>query len=251
MKIIVIGGTGLIGSKLVAILKARGHEAVAASPNTGVNTMTGEGVAEALAGADIVVDVANSPSFADAAVMDFFTTSGRNLLAAASAAGVRHHVALSVVGTERLAESGYFRGKIAQEALIRASGLPYTIVHSTQFFEFLSGIAASGADGDTIRLSPASVQAISSDDVALAMADYTLGEPVNGIVEIAGPERVRLSDLVQHYLHSKNDPRKVVADVHARYFGAELEHDTLVPGANPRLGTVKVDDWLKVQAAQQ
>jgi uncharacterized protein YbjT (DUF2867 family) len=250
MKIIVIGGTGLIGSKLVAILKERGHEAVAASPDSGVNTLTGEGLADALAGADIVVDVANSPSFADDAVMEFFTTSGRNLLAAAAAAGIKHHVALSVVGTERLAGSGYFRGKIAQEKLIRESGLPYTIVHSTQFFEFLGGIAASAADGDTIRLSPAYVQAISSDDVALAMADYTLGAPQNGVVEIAGPERVRLADLVQHYLAFKNDPRKVVADVHALYFGAELEDDTLVPGANPRLGSIKVDTWLRAQAAR-
>lgn len=247
MKIIVIGGTGLIGSKLVAILKQRGHEAVAASPNTGVDTMSGKGLDEALAGADVVVDVANSPSFADDAVMDFFTTSGRNLLAAARKAGVRHHVALSVVGTERLAASGYFRGKIAQEALIRESGLPYTIVHSTQFFEFLGGIAASAGDGDTIRLSPAYIQAISSSDVALAMADYTLGAPHNGVVEIAGPERVRLSDLVQHYLCAKNDPRQVVADAHAPYFGAELKDDTLVPGAGARLGTVKVDDWLQAQ----
>jgi uncharacterized protein YbjT (DUF2867 family) len=250
MKIIVIGGTGLIGSKLVNILQERGHEAVAASPNTGVNTLTGEGLAEALAGADIVVDVANSPSFADDAVMAFFTTSGRNLLAAAAAAGIRHHVALSVVGTERLADSGYFRGKIAQEKLIRESGLPYTIVHSTQFFEFLGGIAASAADGDTIRLSPAYVQAISSDDVAQAMADYTLGTPQNGVVEIAGPERLRLADLVQHYLAFKKDPRKVVTDVHARYFGAELKDDTLVPGANPRLGSVKVDTWLQAQAGK-
>lgn len=250
MNIIVIGGTGLIGSKLVAILQQRGHEALAASPNTGVDTISGAGLADALAGADIVVDVANSPSFADQAVMDFFTTSGRNLLAAAKAAGVRHHVALSVVGTERLAESGYFRGKIAQEALIRESGLPYTIVHSTQFFEFLGGIVASAVDGDSIRLSPAFIQAISSDDVALAMADYTLGQPQNGVVEIAGPERVRLSDLVQHYLQSKDDPRQVVADVHARYFGAELKDDTLVPGPQARLGVVKVDDWLKAQSAR-
>jgi len=250
MKIIVIGGTGLIGSKLVAILQQRGHEAVAASPNTGVDTLSGKGLAEALAGADVVVDVANSPSFADDAVMDFFTTSGRNLLAAARQAGVRHHVALSVVGTDRLAESGYFRGKIAQEALIRESGLPYTIVRSTQFFEFLGGIAASGAEGDAIRLSPAHIQAISSSDVALAMADYTLGAPHDGVVEIAGPERVRLADLVRHYLQAKGDPRQVVADPQARYFGALLADDTLVPGPGARLGTVTVDDWLKEQAAR-
>jgi len=250
MNIIVIGGTGLIGSKLVAILKQRGHQAVAASPNTGVDTISGTGLDEALAGADVVVDVANSPSFADDAVMAFFTTSGRNLLTAAKKAGVRHHVALSVVGTDRLAESGYFRGKIAQEALIRESGLPYTIVHSTQFFEFLGGIAASGTEGDAIRLSPANIQAISSDDVALAMADVTLGAPRNGVVEIAGPERVRLADLVQHYLEAKGDKRKVVADEQARYFGALLQEDTLVPGPGARLGTVKVDDWLKAQATR-
>ena len=248
MKIVIIGGTGLIGSKLVAILRARGHEALAASPNSGVNTLTGEGLDAALAGADIVVDVANSPSFADDAVLEFFGTSGRTLLAAAARAGVRHHVALSVVGTDRLAESGYFRGKILQEELIRASGLPYTIVHSTQFFEFLGGIAASAAAGDTIRLSPAWIQAISSDDVALAMADITLGVPVGGIVEIAGPEKMRLSDLVQHYLSVKQDERTVVADPQARYFGATLEENTLVPGAGARLGAVRVDAWLQAQA---
>lgn len=250
MKIVIIGGTGLIGSKLVAILRARGHEAIAASPNSGVNTMTGEGLDDALAGADVVVDVANSPSFADDAVLAFFTTSGRNLLAAAAKAGVKHHVALSVVGTDRLAESGYFRGKIAQEKLIRQSGLPYTIVHSTQFFEFLGGIAASAAAGDVIRLSPAHIQAISSDDVAAALADYTLGAPINGVVEIAGPEKVRLSDLVQHYLTFKNDARTVVADEHARYFGAELKEDTLVPGPQARLGTIKVATWLQSQATR-
>jgi uncharacterized protein YbjT (DUF2867 family) len=245
MNIVVIGGTGLIGTKLIRILQQRGHTALAASPNTGVNTMTGEGLDAALAGADIVVDVANSPSFADDDVLDFFTTSGRNLLAAAQKAGVKHHVALSVVGTDRLAESGYFRGKIAQEELIRAAGLPYTIVHSTQFFEFLGGIAASAAAGDTISLSPANIQAISSDDVALAMADLTLAAPVNGIVEIGGPEKARLSDLVQHYLTFKKDPRTVVADVHARYFGAELQPDTLIPGPGARLGTITVDQWLQ------
>ena len=250
MKIVIIGGTGLIGSKLLAILRARGHEAIAASPNSGVNTLTGEGLDAALAGTDIVVDVANSPSFADDAVLDFFTRSGHNLLGAAAKAGVKHHVALSVVGTDRLAESGYFRGKIAQEKLIRESGLPYTIVHSTQFFEFLGGIAASAAAGDTIHLSPAYIQAISSDDVAAAMADYTLGQPVNGVVEIAGPEKTRLSDLVQHYLTFKQDPRIVMADPKAPYFGAQLQDDTLIPGADARLGTVKVDTWLQAQAAK-
>jgi uncharacterized protein YbjT (DUF2867 family) len=248
MKIVVIGGTGLIGSKLVNILRERGHEAVAASPNSGVNTITGEGLDRVLANTDVVVDVANSPSFADDAVMEFFTVSGRNLLAAAAKAGVKHHVALSIVGTDRLAESGYFRAKIAQEALIRESGLPYTIVHSTQFFEFLGGIAASAGQGDAIVLSPALVQPISSDDVALAMADFTLGAPVNGIVEIAGPDRFRLADLVQQYLAVKQDPRTVRADVHARYFGAELKEDTLVPHGKARLGAVKLQNWLQAQA---
>jgi uncharacterized protein YbjT (DUF2867 family) len=251
MKIVIIGGTGLIGSKLVKILQERGHQAVAASPNTGVNTMTGEGLDEALTGADIVVDVANSPSFADDAVLEFFTTSGRNLLAAERKAGVKHHVALSVVGTDRLAESGYFRGKIAQEKLIRESGLPYTIVHSTQFFEFLGGIAASAGQGDTIALSPAWVQPISSDDVAVAMADATLGAPMYGIVEIAGPDRFRLADLVQEYLTVKKDPRKVRADVHARYFGAELAEDMLVPQGTARLGAIKLRDWLQKQPPAQ
>jgi len=248
MKIVVIGGTGLIGSKLVNILRERGHEALAASPNSGVNTMTGAGLDAALAGADVVVDVANSPSFADDAVMEFFTTSGRNLLAAAARAGVKHHVALSVVGTDRLADSGYFRAKIAQEKLIRESGLPYTIVRSTQFFEFLGGIAASAAQGDAIALSPAFVQPISSDDVAIAMADAALGPPVNGIVEIAGPDRFRLAELVQQYLAAKNDPRTVRADVHALYFGAELKEDTLVPHGKARLGTVTLKNWLQAQA---
>jgi len=250
MKILVIGGTGLIGSKLVAILAQRGHEAIAASPATGVNTMTGEGLADALAGVRVVVDVANSPSFEDRAVLEFFETSGRNLLAAEAAAGVSHHVALSVVGTHRLAESGYFRGKIAQEKLIRAAGIPYTIVHSTQFFEFLGGIVQSGADGNAVRLSPAYVQPIASDDVALAMADATLAPPVNGTIEIAGPERVRLAALVERYLRQTGDTRAVLADEQARYFGALLKDDTLVPGPGPRLGQVDFDTWFgRAQAA--
>ncbi|MCY1054927.1 SDR family oxidoreductase [Nannocystis sp. SCPEA4] len=244
MKIVVIGGTGLIGSKLVDILRQRGHEAVAASPASGVNTVTGEGLAAALAGADVVVDVANSPSFEDRAVLEFFEASGRNLLAAEASAGVKHHVALSVVGTDRLSESGYFRGKIAQEKLIRAAAIPYTIVRSTQFFEFLGGIVHSSADGDVVRLSPAFVQPIGSDDVALAMADYTLAEPIGGIVEIAGPERVRLPELVRRYMAAVQDRREVVADPQARYFGARLEDDTLVPGPGPRLGTVDFETWL-------
>lgn len=248
MKIVVIGGTGLIGSKLVTLLRARGHEALAASPNSGVNTLTGEGLDAALEGCDVVVDVANSPSFADDAVLEFFTTSGRNLLAAARRAGVKHHVALSVVGTQRLADSGYFRAKIAQEELIRASGLPYTIVHSTQFFEFLGGIAASAGQDDTIALSPAYIQPIASDDVAAAMADVVLGAPANGIVEIAGPDRFRLSDLVRDYLVAKGDTRTVRADVHARYFGAELKEDTLVPQGAARLGAIRIGSWLQAQA---
>ncbi|HYG41417.1 MAG TPA: SDR family oxidoreductase [Bordetella sp.] len=247
---LVIGGTGLIGSKLVNTLAQRGHEAVAASPATGVNTITGEGLAEALAGVQVVVDVANSPSFEDQAVLDFFETSGRNLLAAEAAAGIGHHVALSVVGTHRLAESGYFRGKIAQEKLITASGIPYTIVHSTQFFEFLGGIVQSGAEGDVVRLSPAYVQPIASDDVALAMADATLAPPVNGTVEIAGPERVRLATLVQRYLDETRDARKVVADGRARYFGALLQDDTLVPGTDPRLGKIGFDTWFRQSNAK-
>ncbi|WP_241144367.1 SDR family oxidoreductase [Achromobacter xylosoxidans] len=243
MKILVIGGTGLIGSKLVKLLIERGHDAIAASPATGVDTITGAGLDAALAGVETVVDVANSPSFEDRAVLEFFQTSGRNLLAAEARAGVRHHVALSVVGTHRLAESGYFRGKIAQEQLIEAAGIPYTIVHSTQFFEFLGGIVQSGAQGDEVRLSPAYVQPIASDDVALAMADAALAPPVNGIVEIAGPERVRLADLVQRYLRKTGDARAVRADPDARYFGARLDDDTLVPGAGPRLGAIDFETW--------
>lgn len=243
MKILVIGGTGLIGSKLVKLLIERGHEAIAASPATGVNTITGEGLDEALAGVGVVVDVANSPSFEDKAVLEFFQTSGRNLLAAEARAGVRHHVALSVVGTHRLADSGYFRGKIAQEELIVAGGIPYTIVHSTQFFEFLGGIVQSGTQGDEVRLSPAHVQPIASDDVALAMADATLGAPVNGIVEIAGPERVGLAELAQRYMGKIGDTRTVQSDSGARYFGALLNDETLVPGSSPRLGTIDFETW--------
>ena len=243
MKIVVIGGSGLIGSRLVAMLRARGHDVIAASPASGVDTLTGEGLDEALRGAQVVVDVANSPSFEDKAVLEFFQTSGRNLLAAESAAGVKHHVALSVVGTNRLAESGYFRGKIAQELLIRESGIPYTIVHSTQFFEFLGGIAQSATEGRTVRLSPAFVQPIAANDVAAAMADCALAEPANGVIEIAGPERVRLTDLVQRFLDWTQDLRSVVPDFRARYFGAVLEDDTLVPGENSRIGTLGFDAW--------
>lgn len=245
MKIVVIGGTGLIGSKTIKILQERGHEAIAASPNSGVNTVTGEGLAAVLAGADVVIDVANSPSFADDDVLAFFTASGRNLLKAETAAGVKHHIALSVVGTDLLAESGYFRGKIAQEKLIKEAKVPYTIVHSTQFFEFLGGIAQSGAAGNSVRLSPALVQPISSDDVALAMADYATAGPINGTVEIAGPEAFPLSALVQQYLESIGDPRKVEADAGARYFGALLNERTLVPAGKARLGTATIQSWLQ------
>ena len=230
--------------KIVNKLRQRGHEVVAASPASGVNTITGEGLAEVLAGTQVVVDVANSPSFEDKAALEFFETSGHNLLAAEAAAGVGHHVALSVVGTDRLLESGYFRAKMAQEKLIEASGIPYTIVHSTQFFEFLGGIAQSGTDGQTVRLSPALVQPIASDDVAAAMADVALGAPVNDIVEVAGPQRIRLSELVQRLLSAKHDARKVVTDAHARYFGAELNDQSLIPGDNPRIAPTGFDEWL-------
>jgi uncharacterized protein YbjT (DUF2867 family) len=251
MKIVVIGGTGLIGTKLVNKLRQSGHEVVAASPASGVNTITGEGLAEALAGAQVVVDVANSPSFEDKAVLEFFETSGRNLLAAEAAAGVGHHVALSVVGTDRLQENGYFRGKMAQENLIKASKIPYTIVRSTQFFEFMGGIAQSGTVGQMVHLSPALVQPIVSDDVADAMADVTLGAPVNGTIEIAGPERVRLDELVGRFLRATQDPREVVTDVHARYFGVELNDQSLTPGDNPRIAPTRFEDWLSRSIPQK
>jgi uncharacterized protein YbjT (DUF2867 family) len=244
MKIVVIGGSGLIGRKLVDRLRQRGHEAMAASPASGVDTITGQGLAEALAGAQVVVDVANSPSFQDEAVLKFFQTSGRNILAAEFAAGVRHHLALSVVGTDRLLESGYFRGKMAQEELIRAGKVPYTIVRSTQFFDFLGAIADAGTNGTAVRLSPASVQAIASDDVADALAEFALAAPVNGTVEIAGPERLPLAELVRRFLKAKQDPRRVVDDVDARYFGAVLNDRTLVPGDGPRVGRTHFEGWL-------
>ena len=251
MKIVVIGGTGLIGTQLVTLLQTRGHTVVAASPRSGVNTLTGEGLAEALAGAQVVVDVANSPSFEDKAVLEFFETSGRNLLAAEAVAGVQHHVALSVVGIERLPGNGYFRPKVAQEALIKASGIPYTIVRATQFFEFLDGIAQTGADGATVTLSSADVQPIASADVAAAMADATLAAPLNGMREIAGPERVGLAALVTRYLDALGDTRTVVADANAPYFGAPLTNDSLTPGANPHLGAVGFDAWFaKAQKAK-
>ena len=244
MKIVVIGGSGLIGAKLVSKLRERGHEVVAASPASGINTVTGEGLADALADADVVVDVANSPSFEDKAVLEFFETSGRNLLAAESVAGVRHHVALSVVGTDRLPDSGYLRAKVAQEKLIKASKIPYTIVRSTQFFEFLGGIAQSNTNGNTVRLSPALFQPIASDDVVVALTDVALGTPVNGTIEVAGPERVRMAELVQRFLNAKQDERTVVADVHARYFGVELSDESLVPGDRAHIAATRFEDWL-------
>ena len=244
MKIVIIGGTGLIGSKTAERLRKKGHEVIAASPNTGVNTITGEGLAQALAGAQVVLDLANSPSFEDKAVLEFFETSGRNLLAAEAAAGVKHHIALSVVGTERLPRSGYLRAKMAQENLIRKSAISYTIVHSTQFFEFLSGIAQSATVGDTVHLPAVNFQPIASDDVADAMADVALAAPVNGTIEIGGPDKVRLSALVERYLRSTGDRREVVADPHALYFGAELNDRSLVPDDGARLGRIRFEDWL-------
>jgi len=244
MKIVVIGGTGLIGKNLVNRLRQQGHEVIAASPNTGVNTLTGEGLAEALAGARVVVDVANSPSFEDRAVMEFFQTSGRNLLAAEAAAGVRHHLALSVVGTERLPDSGYLRAKAAQEELIKASKIPYTILHSTQFFEFAGSIIKEGTDGAAIHLSPALFQPIASDDVAAALAALAVGPPLNGMVEIAGPEKISMDQFAQKFLAASHDKCQVTPDVHARYFGTELNDRSLTPGDNPRIGPTRFDDWL-------
>ena len=243
MKITVLGASGLIGSKLVTLLRQESHDVVAASLESGLNTITGAGLDEALAGAQVVVDVTNSPSLEDKAVLDFFETSGRNIVAAEVKAGVKHHVALSVVGTERLQESAYFRGKIAQENLIKASPIPYTILHSTQFFEFLGGIAKAGTVGQTIHVSPALIQPIASDDVVATLAKLAVSPPVNGIVEVAGPERVRLAELVGSFLIKTGDARKVIADANARYFGAMLNDQSLVPGANPRVGSRTFEEW--------
>jgi uncharacterized protein YbjT (DUF2867 family) len=245
MKVIVIGGTGLIGSKVVAKLREQGHDAVAASPNTGVNTITGEGLAAALMGAAVVVDVSNSPSFDDEAVLTFFETSTRNLLAAEAEAGVRHHVILSVVGTERLSASGYFRAKIAQEKLTRGSSIPYSIVHATQFFEFVKSIADAATNGNTVRLAPVLIRPMAAEDVASVVSRIAAGVPVNGIVEVGGPQEFRLDELVRRALSARHDPRVVVADPHARYFGAELGEGTLVPGDNARLAETRFDDWLR------
>ena len=251
MKIVVIGGTGLIGTKVVNNLRQRGHEVVAASPSTGVNTLTGEGLAAALAGAQVVVDVANSPSFEDKPAMEFFETSGRNLLAAEKTAAVIHHVALSVVGTDRLTGSGpgslsgYFRAKLAQENLIKASGIPFTIIRATQFFEFVKGIAQSGTAGSTIRLSSVLMQPMVSDDVAAAVTDVALGQPVNGMIEVAGPDQFRQDDLVRQYLSATGDLREVITDDTSGYFGIKVNDQSLVPGDNPRLGSTHYRDWLK------
>ncbi len=244
MKIVVIGGTGLIGSKTVAILRQGGHEIVAASPQSGINTITGEGLKEALAGAQVVIDLANSPSFEDKAVLEFFETSGRNLLAAETAAGVRHHVALSVVGIDR-SDNGYFRAKVAQEKLIVTSGIPYTIIRSTQFLEFLGAIAASSADGNTVRISPGLFQPIAADDVAAFVAEVALATPRNGIVEIAGSERAPFNEIVARYLKAVGDPREVVRDPEARYWRGRVEERSLVPLSEARLGRIGLNEWLR------
>jgi uncharacterized protein YbjT (DUF2867 family) len=249
MKIVVIGGTGLIGSKLVEKLRRAGHEPLAASPDTGVNTLTGEGLAEALEGAQVVVDVANAPVWDDAAVLDFFQTSSRNILAAEAGAGVKHHVVLSVVGADRLPESGYLRAKLAQEDAVKAAAVPYTILRATQFFEFIGRIADSSTDGETVRLAPDFVQPESADDVAAELADVALSEPVNGIVELAGPEQFRLDELARRVLSANNDPRPVTADVHARYFGTELADYSLTPGSNARIAATRFEDWLRESTA--
>ena len=257
MKIVVIGGTGLIGKKLVSILRQQGHEVVAASPSTGVNTVTGEGLAQALAGAQAVVDVANAPSWEDQAVLTFFETSGRNLLAAEKAAGVGHHVALSVVGTERLLESGYFRAKLAQEELIKASKIPYTIVRATQFFEFVGAIAELGTDGQSIRLPSALMQPVAADDVAAELAAVAVEKPLNRTIELAGPEPIRMDELVRRFLHANHDQRQVTTDDQARYYGIKVNDQSLTPGRNPRgdagaglrLGQTRFENWLSSQPA--
>src|SRR5215468_6999976 len=248
MKIVVIGGTGLIGSKTVAILRQGGHEVVAASPRSGINSITGEGLKDAMAGTQVVIDLANSPSFEDKAVLEFFETSGRNLLAAESAAAVRHHVALSIVGTDR-SDNGYFRAKVAQEKLIKASGIPYTIIRSTQFMEFLRGIADSSTDGNKVRISPGLFQPIAAEDVAANVADVALAPPRNGIVEIAGPERAPFNEIVARYLKAIGDPREVVRDPEAQYFGGRVDERSLVPLGEARLGRIGLDEWLSKAAA--
>jgi len=250
MKIVVIGGTGLIGSKTSTILRQGGHEVVAASPNTGVNTITGEGLKEALEGTQVVIDLANSPSFEAKAVLEFFETSGRNLSKAEAAAGVRHHVALSIVGTDRTPDNGYFRAKVAQERLIEKSGIPYTIIRSTQFMEFLRAIADSSAKGSVVSLSSGLFQPIAADDVAAVVADVALAAPRNGIVEIAGPERAPFNEIVARYLKAVGDPRQVVSDPEARYYGGRVEERSLVPLGEARLGRIGLDEWLRRSQAR-
>jgi uncharacterized protein YbjT (DUF2867 family) len=251
MKIVVIGGTGLIGTKLVNNLRHRGQEVVAASPSSGVNTITGDGLAEALRGAQVVVDLANAPSWEDKAVMEFFQMAGRNLLAAEAAAGVLHHLALSIVGAERLPASGYLRAKVAQENLIKASGIPFTIVRSTQFFEFAKGIIQSATEGQIVRLSPALFQPIAADDVAAALTGFALAEPLNATIEIAGPEPIRMDEFARRFLSATRDPRKVITDVHAIYFGTELNDQSLIPGNDARLAPTHFADWLSHSTAQK
>ena len=250
MKIVVIGGSGLIGTRVVKKLTEQGHEALAASPKTGVDATTGRGLADALAHADVVVDVSNAPSWEDAAVLAFFENSGRNLARAEQQAGVRHHVALSVVGTDRLQESGYFRAKLAQERLIKGADIPYTIIRATQFFEFLRAIADSATADNRVRLPNASFQPIAADDVATAVAAAAVSSPANDTIEIAGPERLPLSELVARYLRATNDPREVVNDPHAPYYGTHVDDRSLVPGGNPRLGTIRLDDWIAQSRAR-
>jgi uncharacterized protein YbjT (DUF2867 family) len=251
MKIVVIGGTGLIGSKLVETLRRAGHEPLAASPGSGIDTYTGEGLEQALEGAQVVVDVSNAPVWDDASVLDFFQTTSHNILAIETTAGVSHHVALSVVGTDRLPDSGYLRGKLAQEDAVKAASVPYTILRATQFFEFIGRIADSSMKGDTVHLPPVLVQPEAADDVAAALAEVALSEPVNGIVELAGPERFPLDELARRVLSANNDPRRVTADMHARYFGAELDEHSLTPGDNTRIAPTRFEDWLRKSAAAQ
>ncbi len=245
MRFVVIGGSGFIGSKLVSDLRARGQDVIAASPSTGVDTITGTGLAQVLFAADVVIDVANSPSLEASAVLEFFEAAGHNLMAAEAAAGVRHHVALSLVGIDRNPKIAYFRAKLAQERLIKTSGLPYTIVRSTQFFEFMQHIAQRGTDGESVHVSPALVQPIASDDVVAVLADVALGAPLNGTIEIAGPEQAPLDEVVREYLVRNRDERRVISDVHARYFGLELNDKSLTPGDTPRIGITRFKDWLK------
>ena len=249
MKIVVIGGTGLIGSKLITKLKALGHEALAAAPNTGVNTLTGEGLAEVLRGADVVIDVSNSPSFEDDAVMKFFQTSTRNLLSYEAAAGVGHHVALSIVGSQRLPGSGYMRAKVAQEKLIKESPIPYSIVHATQFFEFIKSIADAATSENSVRIPPVAFQPIAAEDVANAVTKVAVGKPLQGTIEIAGPERFSFDEFIRRGLSARNDPREVIADPKARYFGAELSENSLVPMGDAQLGEIRFSDWLNLSTA--